>query len=248
MERRRFSGFEIDDQDRVIVTTSRGHRLVCKPIATMLDGVKEEELARATAEVGIPPCPTYTVEGVSGDLQEFKYDQEGVDDPSTPEEDREAWVMYQKKLAEAEALADQRSNERLIRTIAISGVEDLDAEPDSEWVPRHEYLGWTILENPYERQFHYFRREVIGAEEDGYNLMAGIAAASGMNREVLAQLEDRFRRPLGEPDAEADPGEAVPEGEAEGAQGLDDRPPVHDDRSPGQDGDGGDLEEPELVG
>ena len=106
MERRRFSGFEIDDQDRVIVTTSRGHRLVCKPIATMLDGVKEEELARATAEVGIPPCPTYTVEGVSGDSQEFKYDQEGIDDPSTPEEDREAWAVYQKKLAEAEALAD----------------------------------------------------------------------------------------------------------------------------------------------
>lgn len=246
MERRRFRGFEVDDQERIIVTTSRGHRLVCLPVATMLDGIDEEELARAMVDV--PPIPTYTVEGVSGDTQEFEYDQEGIDDPSTPEGDREAWTAYQAKLAEAQALAATRSNDRLLRVLAVSGTVDLDREPDDVWVPRHEYLGWTVPDSPYERTFHYFRREAIGSLEDGYNLMAGVSAASGLSREVLAQIEARFRSEMGLADAVPDPGEAEGEGKTEGAQGVDDRAPVLDNGDPGQDGDGGNLGEPGLVG
>ena len=246
-EQQQFHGFEIDE-DRVIVTTSRGHRLVCLPVMTMIDGIDDEEQTRAFAEVGVPPIPTYTVTDVAGDEQEFEYDQEGIDDPTTPEEDRAAWVLRQERLAEALALAKVRSDERLMRTLAVSGTVDLDAEPPEVWIPRHEYLGWTVPESAYERLHHYFTREAIGAQEDGFKIMAGIAAASGMSKEVLAQIEARFRSDVGNAAAVADQEDATGEGDTEEAEELVDRVPLHGDGSPGENGDGGHLADPELVG
>lgn len=212
---RKFQAFEVDAQGRVIVTTSRGIRVVCKPVATMLDGIDEEEHRKALAEVGVPSVPTYEVKDVSGDVSAVEYDQEAIDDPNTPDEDREAWEEYRDKLAQAEALAQQRSNDRMMRIIAVSGTEILDPEPEDEWTARHEFMGWDVPKNKYERMYHYFRREVVGTQDDGYKLIAGISAASGMSQEVLAVIEDRFRRAMGQDDAAADPGAVEEAGETE---------------------------------
>lgn len=210
------SKFYEDVDGKVIVTTSRGHRLECKPVLTMLDGIKETEQAKAEVEFGLPPPVTYTVTDVTGDTEEFEHDKESIKDPKTPEEDREQWKERERISAEIEAVVDARSNKRIMRIIATRGVIMLDMPREKSWIEEHEWLGYTVPKHKRARLYHYFNKEVIGTIEDGVRIMAGITAASGFDKEVLARVEAGFRAKVGEegrPDAA--PTEETPAGGAE---------------------------------
>lgn len=181
-----------DDSGKVIVATSRGQRVECLPIATMIDEI------RATYEARIPPPPTYTITGAGGDEVEADHTEDTIADEATSEEDKAAWAEY--KVQELKIRAEM--NERIMRAVAVKGIHVLDMPPEKEWLAEHEFLGLEVPEPSHERLYHYIKTEVLGTMEDGINITAGIYRASGLDEEVLTRIEDSFRAPVGEDDGQ----------------------------------------------
>jgi len=200
-------------RSKVIVTTSRGVKVECLPIFTMLDGLQEEELAKLVAERQVPPPLTYTFTDVAGEETTKEHDATSIADLKTSDEDREAWERRRSLLAEIEVLAPARAAERSMRIIATRGVRVIDMPPEEEWVAEHKWLGYDVPDDPRERAYHYFGKEVVGTQEDGLLLMAGIGRASGLDEEVLRQVEAGFQSEVGRSDgrdADADSGAPEP--------------------------------------
>lgn len=172
----------------VIVTTSRGHNVMCLPIAPLLEEVREAHERKK------PPIPTYTITDVAGSEMVIAHNDTSIADENTPEEDKEKWAEYKAQVAEIDA----ELNEATMRAVAVKGIRILTMPPEEEWLAEHEFLGLTVPEKKPERQYHFFKTEVIGTLDDGLNIVAGIYRASGYDEEVLSQIEGSFRSSLGE--------------------------------------------------
>lgn len=199
-------------RSKVIVTTSRGVKIECLPIFTMLDGLQEEEQAKLMLELEVPLPVTYTFTDVAGEETTKEHDATSIADPKTPDEDREAFERRRSLLAVVEAAAPARAAERSMRIIATRGIRVLNMPPEKKWIAEHKWLGYDVPDDPRERAYHYFSKEVVGTQEDGLILMAGIGRASGLDEEVLRQVEAGFQSEVGRsegPDPSGDPG--VPE-------------------------------------
>lgn len=180
-----------DDADgRVIVTTSRGYRVACLPAGAMIDRL------RAQYEEKMPPVPAYTVTDAGDATVEVPHTAETIADDATSEEDKQAWIEY---VAECLVIGAER-DENILRVVAIRGVEALEI-PDT-WETEHEWMGFELPETPHEKRYHYFTTEVLSTEKDGLDILAGIYRASGMDEEVLAQIEESFRAEVGEHEGE----------------------------------------------
>jgi hypothetical protein len=190
------------EDEKVIVTTSRGQRVECLPVLAMLEAIRMEE------EEKIPPPVTYTVTDVTGDTQEREHDAESIQDKRTTDEERAAWHERQEVIAEIEG----RINERTLKVIGTKGIRMLDMPPDEEWIEEHAFLGFDVPKTKIARLYHYFTTEVIGTPQDGLDIMAGIARVTGADEEVVGTIEDRFRtemeKPQGE-DAQGDQGDTA---------------------------------------
>jgi len=170
---------------RVIITTSRGHRIECLPIATMLDELQSEYNNK------IPQPPTHTITDIADVSVDIPYTEESI--KSASEEDRAKWQRY----ADEKARLETEVSERRVRVIATQGVRVLDMPEDDAWVADHEWMGYTVPASPIQRLYHYVKTEVLGTQEDGIKVTAGIYRASGVDQEVLNQIEESFRDSLG---------------------------------------------------
>jgi len=217
-----------DDDGKIVVTTSRGHRVECLPISTLIDQV------RAQYEDRMPDAPTYTITDAGGSTVEVPHTAETIADDATSAEEKQAWGEYQAQVAEIEA----EMNERTLRAVAVKGIRVLTMPPEEEWVEEHEFMGLVVPEKAHERLYHYIRTDVLGTAQDGVDIMAGIYRASGVDEEVLARIEGSFRPEVGRSEG-ADAGasaESPTEEKPQGAEGVVELPDVPDGGSDGTTG------------
>lgn len=207
-----------EDDGRIIVTTSRGHKVECLPISTLIDQV------RAQYEDRMPEAPTYTITDAGGSTVEVPHTAETIMDDATPDEEKQTWTEYLVQTAEVEA----EMNERTLRAVAIKGIRVLDMPPEEEWLAEHEFMGLAVPESPHERLYHYVKVDVLGTAQDGIGIMAGIYRAAGVDEEVLARIEGSFRAEVGEREgADASAGAESPaEEKPQGEKGVVEQPDV----------------------
>jgi len=205
--------YRVEGDGAIVVTTSSGWEVECQPVADLLLRVGQN-----LVEPEPPTVPTYTVTGAGGETDQRPYDQEAIDDPSTPDEDRERWAAYLDARADYDAEMDRvetRRNEMRGRFMALRGAkvrrlpENLDAWADEQWA----LFGFEIedgdLPHATALQLAYIDNEVIRTQDDGAKITAGIMRASGLAQEALDQIETTFLDSMGYgngADAEGDPG------------------------------------------
>jgi hypothetical protein len=207
---------------KVVVTTSTGWAVECLPYADQLNLVGTSLTLPEGLEEPQPPRYELRGEFVEGDTR--PYDEESIKD--APEEDQEAWEQYLIDKAEYDAevsALDTRIALLRARFMALKATRVVDQPDLQEW-KREQEEEWGIPrpDDPNDLKFEFFLSEVVrgtetditGEPADATKLMLGIARASGMDREALDAVEERFRYSLGigeGQDAETDPG--VPEQE-----------------------------------
>lgn len=189
------------DDRRVIVSTSRGHRVECLPVATLIDEIQQAYQDK------MPTSPIRIITDVAGSEMEVPYNDETIGDADVPEEVVLAYAEYKTE----SATLDAERNENVLRAVAVRGVNILTMPDDDSWIELHEWLGMTVPESPHERLYHYFKTEIIGTEADGVAITAGIYRASGVDEEVISQMEASFRDSVGGSegaDADGNPAQA----------------------------------------
>ena len=212
--------YRVEQNGAIVVTTASGWEVECQPVADLLLRVGQN-----LVEPELPDVPTYVVTGAGGETEMRTYDQEAIDDPKTPDEDREKWAAYlDEKTAYDAAMeaVEQKRNELRGRFMALRGVkvrgrpDDLDAWADEQ----RTLFGFEIADDglPHDAALllAYIDQHVIRTQSDGAKVTAGIMRASGLAQEALDSIEATFLDSLGQgrrTDAEGDtgvPGETEP--------------------------------------
>jgi len=212
--------YRVENDGTIVVTTASGWEVECQPVADLLLRVGQN-----LVEPELPEPPTYVVTGAGGETEPRTYDQEAIDDPKTPDEDREKWAAYlDEKTAYDAAMeaVEQKRNELRGRFMALRGVkvrgrpDDLDAWADEQ----RTLFGFEIADDglPHDAALllAYIDQHVIRTQSDGAKVTAGIMRASGLAQEALDSIEATFLDSLGQgrrTDAEGDtgvPGETEP--------------------------------------
>lgn len=184
-------------------TTSRGITVTCLSIATLLD--------KLDSQFTPPQPPTYEVPTATGAKEIHAHshriekvpelDAEGKEtgkfierEETTLEtdEDRAVWADYLRRRRD-NAAAHQRAISRLI---LLRGI-DFAMPTDDTWVRTQELVGMTVPEDPLERRLHYAETEIVGNAQDMEELVVRTFLQSGVDEEVVRQMEKSFRRSLG---------------------------------------------------
>jgi len=211
----------------VVIRTSNGYRVRCKPIATKLDMLAQNIAAKykwpeppVRIVVG-PPNP----DGSPAWETEKPMVQEYIDSDAATDEQKAAWAAFTLAYAAVSNEHNADAGPARIRMIAIQGVE-LVEDPGDDWVKRHEFIGLTVPEGDLERQEYFFLNELLGDfTEDLGLIMTGIMKATGFDKEMIADAEASFRntmeRIIGktkseEAESDGDTGETTSEGAGKG--------------------------------
>ena len=215
--------FEVID-GKVIVTTSTGARVECKPYA--------DDLMRAGTALTLPDkpdAPRYLLgEPEEGEERQIyvPYTETSITDPATPPEDLAAWEEYVPLLLayglEVQAIEEKKALMRA-RVLINKATRVIDQPDLREWAKKQEeFYGIPMPEDNETLLIQYFTTEVSKGKEDALLLMAGVMRATGATEEVLDEFEDIFRDKMGigaGADAEADP-EDAPAATEGGTEGL----------------------------
>jgi hypothetical protein len=212
--------YEIED-GHVYVTTSTGARVECLAMGDQLMRV-----GTAILDPTEPTVPTYTAVSVEGGTEDFPHNEKSIQDPKTPDEDRAAWAEYLVAKADHDAKAAANESRRAtlrVRFMALRATRVV-GQPDLEEWAREQEEEWAIPvpDGETDRLLFYWTTEAVKTQEDGYKVFNGVMAATGLDEEVLDQVEEMFRNSLGRPngtDAAQDTGDAE-EGERGQAPGL----------------------------
>lgn len=196
------------DENRVIVTTSRGVQVECLPIAEMFDA--QEESLRASIEW--PEKPVHVIVDVAGSEIEQALTQEWIDNEQASDEEVEAWEEYLAAQAVAQAEYDEKRTPALARLLAYKGVRLVDESLTDKWAEDHQWMGFDVPDDPRERLLHFLRTEILGnAGDDMIEIMLGIYRASGADPDLMKEAEVFFRSKVGGAEgdaAERDTGDA----------------------------------------
>jgi hypothetical protein len=199
--------FEIVD-GKVIVTTSTGWKVECLPFG--------DDLMRAGSALAFPDKPeppTYVLGAPEEGEREVRvpYNEESIQDPDTPEEDREAWAAYLPlRDAYVAEVAEIQSRQMLMRArvMAHRATRVIDRPDLDAWAKDREvFYGIPTPKDRREVEFQFFTSEVAKTESDILALMAGIMRVTGVSEEVLDQFESNFRDTMGTPGREDAPGD-----------------------------------------
>jgi hypothetical protein len=178
------------DENKIIVTTSRGVQVECLPIAEMFDA--QEESLRASVEW--PEKPTHTITDVAGSEIEQALTQEWVDSGQASDEEVEAWEEYLVAQAVAQAEYESKRNEALPRLLAYKGIRLVNESLMDKWAEDHRWMSFEVPDDPRERLLHFLRTEILGnAGDDMTEIMVGIYRASGADPDLMKEAEAFFR-------------------------------------------------------
>lgn len=187
VQRAKELGIEIVGK-RAFVTTSRGVRVECMPIAHVIESITSKTRNEFVEKSPEPSIPTYRVEGAPGTFVDVAYDEKTIENDDVPQEAKDAWIDH---VAWQTALK-QEFGQVLIRTMAVMGV-GYDYPDDDEWIKDAEYVGLEVPKDPRERRVFYFSTFILGNRNDGYTISQGIYAASGFNEALNTTIEDSFQ-------------------------------------------------------
>jgi hypothetical protein len=200
------------EENKVVVTTSRGVQVECLPVAEMFDA--QEESLRASVEW--PAKPAHTITDVAGSEIEQALTQKWVDSGQASDEEVEAWDEYLVAQAQAQAEYEGKRDEALPRLLAYKGVRLVDESLTEKWTEDHQWMGFTVPDDPRERMLHFLRTEILGnAGNDMVEIMLGIYRASGADPDLMKEAEVFFRGKVGGAAGDAAEGS---EGDAEVAE------------------------------
>ena len=214
--------YRVEQNGAIVVTTASGWEVECQPVADLLLRVGQN-----LVEPELPDVPTYVVTGAGGETETRTYDQEAIDDPKTPDEDREAWATYLDEKAAYDAAmeaVEQKRNELRGRFMALRGVKVRGLPGDLEtWANEQRTLfGFEIEDDglPHSAALllAYIDQHIIRTQADGAKVTAGIMRASGLAQEALDSVEATFLDSLGQAgraNAEGDQGVPDETGSAE---------------------------------
>lgn len=183
-------------------TTSRGITVTCLPIGTLLDKVN--------AQFALAPLPpTYQVETGGGAVETHAHFHRWVEEEEKDEdgtrrtvkveqtsletaEDRLAWAEYLQRLREHTA-----AHHRAVARLTLLHGIDFEMPADDAWVRKQELIGLHVPEDPLERRLHYAETEIVANTDDMMQIQLRVFAQSGIDEEVVRQIEATFRRAVG---------------------------------------------------
>ena len=191
----------IVETQEVLVTCSTGTVVQCLPISNTLAAIRNT--------VELPDAPTYTMKDVAGAEIDVVYDQVAIDDPNTPQEDKDAWAAYQVALAEATA----ERNSRLYSRVCRKGIKVVKGLSMGKFINELKEDGIEPPTDEAKLKRLYADLEVFASPDDFNQVLMGISLASGVDEEAIKAAEEQLFRPLGQPDGAdtgtdtGDPGE-----------------------------------------
>ena len=191
------TAFTYGDDGEVLVETSTGWTIQCLPVAAQYQRVGETVIDPTR-----PEPPTYTVTDAAGETVTFPHDAKSIQDPKTTDEDRARWKEYEDAMVVYEFERGEAERERArMRTnfIALKGVKVRGELPDLEaWAAEQRALfGVDVQASGPELLREWIYAEVLCGIEDGWNVVAGIFRASGLDEAAIDAAEATFRRSLG---------------------------------------------------
>jgi len=132
--------------------------------------------------------PTYAIQLPSGVSQVFQYDQEGINDPGTPEEDKILWQQHLDDVAEFNAEFSNAS----INMMLYNGVE---CEIDESWIDEQRWLGIEIPDNKFDLKVHYLQTEVFKTPMELQQVIQDIMLLStkGVDQDAIDAAMRSFR-------------------------------------------------------
>jgi len=132
--------------------------------------------------------PTYEVNLPGGVKQVHEYDQEGIDDPSTPEEDKEKWEQYQKNVV----AFNEEFSDMSMRMILYDGIE---CELPDDWEEEQRWMGIDIPDNKFDLKVHYLQTEVFKTPFELQKIVQEIMKASmkGVDQDAVDAAMASFR-------------------------------------------------------
>jgi hypothetical protein len=139
-------------------------------------------------EVDTPP--TYIVELVGGDTQEFTHDETTLEvegDPEQTEHNFRVWSEYKSKLN----VANLEANRRWLRALLEEGVV-FEMPEDEDWLAPHKRQGIEIPEDPIELRLMYIQDVLIKTKTDWNRLVDEIVALSDITEEDVAAATESF--------------------------------------------------------
>ena len=187
------------ETQEVLVTCSTGTTVRCLPISATLQAIRET--------VKLPDPPTYQMKDVAGSVLDVEYDQDAIDDPNTPEEDKQAWAEYQQALAEATA----ERNRRIFSRVCRRGIKVVDGLSMGQFIKDLKEDGIDAPTDKTKLKKLYAELEVFASPDDFNQVLMGISLASGVDEEAIRAAEERLFRPVGESDGQdtgTDPGDS----------------------------------------
>ena len=132
--------------------------------------------------------PTYEISLPNGAIQVYEYDQEGIDDPSTPEEDKALWKQHLDDVAEFNLEFSNAS----MNMILYDGVE---CEVGEDWVEAQLWMGIEVPENKFDLKVHYLQTEVFKTPMELQQVIQDIMLLStkGVDQDAIDAAMRSFR-------------------------------------------------------
>lgn len=156
--------------------TSRGYTIRFKSIPLLWQ--------KLIQQFPMPQAPTYEVKTATGATETHPHNETTLE----TDQDRAAWAEYQRtlKIRGAAFLTAQ------IRMCLLEGVEVV-ARPNVDWEKRQRLIGFTVPDDPLEKEMYFLETEITANETDVMQLIAGVARMSGIDEEAVSDLENSFR-------------------------------------------------------
>lgn len=161
-------------------TTERGYTITFKGISGLLDKVR---LAHKD-----PEQPMYEVKTAAGLVEYHPLDEKSAETP----EEKARLAEYQIKVAET----DFARYLAMCQCVLLHSVV-VEMPQDDSWIKVQEAIKIKVPTDPIERRLHWLETELYGSQQDFENIFLGAMRASGTDEEILSQMADSFRHPLG---------------------------------------------------
>lgn len=158
------------------LTTSRGFEIEVQAIATLLD--------KFQAAHKPPTPPTYTVETAGKISETHEHDETTLQ----TEADKIAWGEYQIALTAHQV----KYNRDLMRLILAKGIT-VHTQPSATWEQEQAFIGLSVPSDALEKRLYWIETEVLGGASDYQAILLGVLAESGVDENLLTQVEATFR-------------------------------------------------------
>jgi hypothetical protein len=159
----------------------------------------DDVIAFTSKQYPEPEQPVYEESTAAGDTISVKIDEQAVE--QYPEL-KDAWGTYNKSKNEHE----MQINIALSNLYVLEGTPP-DFQPPQEWVDKkRKQYGDIVPADPDDLKIYWMRREVLRRPSDIGEFTRLVAELSEMTPARLKQVEDTFRREMGESRGQDDTG------------------------------------------